>query len=214
MRKPRCGLHLDSAIRVDCTDVPAVASGNGPPPELPFRGESAHELAVLDPPISTVTCASTAKCRSFEPAGSSVDHVRRHSRRTCAARRSESSETMTITVPPLSAEPAGGKAAASGPPIGELVARSVCGLVRNATVLSRCDRRADDRGRPQSSEYGPANVLGAIKGEQRDETTSILDQRHARRLLRSRGRAPPGRGVDALLDRWDGKEPMPCYSAG
>jgi hypothetical protein len=30
-----------------------------------------------------------------------------------------------------------------------------------------------------------------IKREQRDETTSILDQRHARRLLPSRGRAPP-----------------------
>ena len=38
-------------------------------------------------------------------------------------------------------------------------------------------------------------------GELRDETSSILDQRHARRLLPSRGRAPPGRGVDALLDR-------------
>lgn len=40
-----------------------------------------------------------------------------------------------------------------------------------------------------------------IKGEQPDETTSILDQRHARRLLSSRGRAPAGRGVDALLGR-------------
>src|SRR3954447_6290692 len=30
-----------------------------------------------------------------------------------------------------------------------------------------------------------------IKRDQRDETTSILDQRHTRRLLPSRGRAPP-----------------------
>ena len=43
-----------------------------------------------------------------------------------------------------------------------------------------------------------------IKGEQGVETAPILDQRHARRLLPPRGRAPAGRGVDALLDRGDG----------
>src|SRR4051794_32902514 len=37
-----------------------------------------------------------------------------------------------------------------------------------------------------------------------DETAAVLDQRHPRRLLPPRGRAPPGRRVDALLDRRDG----------
>ena len=66
--------------------------------------------------------------------------------------------------------------------------------------------RIDRRGGHERSTSGNLCALqawagGRIKGEQRDETTSILDQRHARRLLSSRGRAPPGRGVDALLDR-------------
>jgi hypothetical protein len=39
-----------------------------------------------------------------------------------------------------------------------LVARSVCGLVRITTVLSRCDRGADEKWRRQSSEYGPVNA--------------------------------------------------------
>jgi hypothetical protein len=65
------------------------------------------------------------------------------------------------------------------------VARSVCGLVRTTTVLSWCDRGADENWRRQSSEYGPVKRAARIKGEQRDETASILDQRHARRLLPS-----------------------------
>jgi len=65
------------------------------------------------------------------------------------------------------------------------VSRSVCGLVRTTTVLSRCDRGADENWRRQSSEYGPVKRAARIKGEQRDETASILDQRHARRLLPS-----------------------------
>ena len=70
---------------------------------------------------------------------------------------------------------------------------------RATTVLSRCERGADENWRRQS-EYGPVYTR-RIKVGQRDETTSILDQRHARRLLPSRGRASSGRGVDALLDR-------------
>jgi hypothetical protein len=70
-------------------------------------------------------------------------------------------------------------------PSAESVARSVCGLVRTTTVLSRCDRGADENWRRQSSEYGPVKRAARIKGEQRDETASILDQRHARRLLPS-----------------------------
>lgn len=40
----------------------------------------------------------------------------------------------------------------------ESVARSVCGLVRARTALSRCDRGSDEECAPQSSEYGPANA--------------------------------------------------------
>jgi hypothetical protein len=51
------------------------------------------------------------------------------------------------------------------------------------------------------SQYGPVTGATGMKGEQQFEITSILDQRHTRRLLPSRGRASPRRGVDALLDR-------------
>ena len=42
--------------------------------------------------------------------------------------------------------------------IADSVARSVCDLVRTTTVLSRCDRGADEKWRRQSSEYGPVNA--------------------------------------------------------
>jgi dihydrofolate reductase len=47
--------------------------------------------------------------------------------------------------------------------IAESVARSVCGLVRTTTVLSRCDRGADEKWRRQSSEYGPVNARRASR---------------------------------------------------
>jgi hypothetical protein len=43
-------------------------------------------------------------------------------------------------------------------PGAESVARSVCGLVRITTVLSRCDRGADEKWRRQSSKYGLVNA--------------------------------------------------------
>jgi hypothetical protein len=47
--------------------------------------------------------------------------------------------------------------------IAESVARSVCGLVRTTTVLSRCDRGADEKWRWQSTEYGPVNARRASR---------------------------------------------------
>jgi uncharacterized ion transporter superfamily protein YfcC len=40
----------------------------------------------------------------------------------------------------------------TGAGLAESVARSVCGLVRTTTVLSKCDRGADEKWRRQSSE--------------------------------------------------------------
>ena len=45
----------------------------------------------------------------------------------------------------------------------ESVARPVRGLVRTTTVLSRCDRGADEKWRRQSSEYGPVNARRASR---------------------------------------------------
>jgi hypothetical protein len=55
--------------------------------------------------------------------------------------------------------------ASLGQQIAESVARSVCGPVRTTTVSSRCDQGADEKGRRQSSEYGPAaNAPRASRG--------------------------------------------------
>ena len=67
----------------------------------------------------------------------------------------EPGRARTTTIGSLHETPAvrGGDA-----PSAESVARSVCGLVRTTTVLSRCDRGADEKWRRQSSEYGPVNA--------------------------------------------------------
>src|SRR5687767_272117 len=55
---------------------------------------------------------------------------------------------------------------------------TVCGLVRTTTVLSlRSGRRWEMAPAVVSARSG--DRAARIKGEQRDETTSILDQRHA-----------------------------------
>src|ERR671910_669081 len=72
----------------------------------------------------------------------------------------------------------------------------------------------DETWRRPKSEDGPAGAGRRIKGEQLDETTSILDQRHSRRLLPSRGGDGPRRGVDALLDRTVGTSRCPASRPG
>ena len=83
----------------------------------------------------------------------------------------------------------------------ESVARSVCGLVRTTTVLCRCDRGADEQWRRQSSEYGPVNARRASR-----ESNEMRPLRYSINVTldgccHHQAGLPPGRGVDALLDR-------------
>jgi len=98
-------------------------------------------------------------------------------------------------------------------PSAESVSRSVCGLPRTTTVLSRCDWGADEKWRRQSSEYDPVNAGRASResNEMRPLRYSInltLDGccHHEAGLPRTRSRCATG------PLRWN--EPMPCYSAG
>src|SRR4030095_7892399 len=81
----------------------------------------------------------------------------------------------------------------------ESVARSVCGLVRTTTVLSRCDRGADEKWRRQSSEYGPVNARRASRESNemrplRDSSRVTLDGccHHEAGLPRTRSRCATG----------------------
>src|SRR5688500_12030861 len=77
-----------------------------------------------------------------------------------------------------------------------------------ALTLQLTDEADYPQPRSDSSEHA------VRQGAQRDETTSILDQRDTRRLLPSRGSAPSRRGVDALLDRGDGASRCPPVRSG
>jgi hypothetical protein len=82
------------------------------------------------------------------------------------------------------------------------IARSVGGLVRTTTVLSRCDGDADEKRRRRSSEYGPVNARRASR-----ESTEMRPLRYSINVT-----------LDGCCHHEAGlppdEEPMPCYSAG